>query len=82
MKTHIAHEAFYLDAVELLKKHSEHLSAREMLAIASNLVGKIVAMQDQRTTTPTQAMDIVAKNIEIGNKHVIGELTNFQGRTQ
>lgn len=73
------HEAFYQDLAALLKKHAGHLSALEMLAVASNAVGKIVAMQDQRKYTPEAIMDIVAKNIEYGNQHAISELLNASG---
>ena len=51
----------------------------EILAIAANMVGKLVAMQDQRVVTPAIAMETVAKNIEVGNKQVIDALTNSQG---
>lgn len=39
-----AHEDFYQDLAALLKKHAGHLSALEMLAVASNAVGKIFAI--------------------------------------
>ena len=54
------HEAFYQDLAALLHKHTEHLSALEMLAVAANMVGKIVAYQDQRIVTPEAAMRTVA----------------------
>lgn len=73
------HEAFYQDLAALLKKHAGHLSALEMLAVASNAVGKIVAMQDQRKTTPEQAMEVVARNIEHGNQQTIAELMKSVG---
>lgn len=81
MKSTATHEEFYQDLAALLKKHGAHLSSREMLAIASNAVGKIVALQDQRDTTPAQAMQIVATNIEMGNQHAIDELLNAPGGT-
>lgn len=77
-----AHEDFYQDLAALLKKHAGHLSALEMLAVASNAVGKIVALQDQRTTTPEQALEIVARNIEHGNQQTIAELMNSTGTAQ
>lgn len=73
------HEAFYQDLAALLKKHAGHLSALEMLAVASNAAGKIVAMQDQRKTTPEQAMEVVARNIEHGNQQTIAELMKSVG---
>ena len=53
--------------------------ARELLAVAANLVGKLVAMQDQRTMTPAEAMEIVAMNIEHGNKQVLDQLAASRG---
>lgn len=71
------HEVAYQDLCDLLKKHSENVSALEMLAIAANLVGKLVALQDQRSTTPAGALDVVAKNIEAGNLTVIQQLAGL-----
>ena len=62
MKTrlHVAapeHEVAYQDIVALVRKHGEHLSAVEMLAIAANMLGKLCAMQDQRSLTPAMVME-------------------------
>lgn len=70
--TNETHEAAYQDMIAALAKHG--LSGMEMLAVASNLVGKLVAMQDQRKITPAQALEIVAKNVEEGNKRAIAGL--------
>lgn len=43
----------------------------EDLAVASLAVGRIIAYQDKRTMTPQMAMDIVLKNINIGNQEMI-----------
>lgn len=77
MSMHIAkpeHEVAYQDLAKLLQKHIANVSALELLAIASNLVGKLVAMQDQRVISPKSAMELVAKNIEAGNEHAVREL--------
>lgn len=77
MTVHLAkpeHEVFYQELVELLRKHGGHIPAEEMLAIGANMVGKIIALQDQRTMTHERALKIVAANIEMGNQHIIGEL--------
>lgn len=50
------------------------LSAMEMLAVASQLVGNLIALQDQFTYTPQQAMAIVAGNIEVGNRAAMAEV--------
>lgn len=65
------YEIAYADLVALVQKHAAAMSAVEMLAVAANMVGKLVAMQDQRKITPKQAMEVVAKNVEVGNQQVI-----------
>lgn len=74
------HEALYQELVALLNKHAGKLDAIEMLAVASNMLGKMIAMQDQRRFTGTQVMEIVARNIEHGNKEVLKQLGMSQGR--
>jgi hypothetical protein len=74
------HEIAYQDMVALLRRHVA-IPPIEMLAIAANMVGKLVAMQDQRAVTPAQAMKVVADNLEAGNRQVIEELaTKTAGR--
>lgn len=69
-----AHRAFRGEVCALLERHGSNLSANEMLALASHLVGQIIALQDQRTMTPDLCMKIVSKNIEIGNREVFDDL--------
>jgi hypothetical protein len=73
------HEAAYQDMVALMRRHADKLTALELLAIGANMVGKLVALQDQRTTSPKMAMEVVAQNIEHGNKQVIDELLRGKG---
>lgn len=68
------HEALYKDFYEVLRKHTEGMTPIEMLAIAANMVGKILAMQDQRAITLQAAMEVIIKNIEYGNQTVIQDL--------
>jgi len=74
------HEVAYQDICALVNKHASSLSAMEVLAVAANMVGKLVALQDQRTTTPEIAMRTVAANIEAGNQMVLDQLRNSKGR--
>jgi hypothetical protein len=74
------HEIAYQDIVALVRRHAEHLSSVEMLAIAANMLGKLLAYQDQRSMTPTAAMEIIIQNIEEGNRQAITEVTNSKGR--
>lgn len=68
------HEVVYQELAALIGKHASTMSAVEILAVASNMVGKLVAMQDQRKTTPAGAMKIVMKNLEVGNRQAIKHL--------
>lgn len=77
MNLHIAkpeHEAAYQDLCALVGKHAKNVSKIEMLAIAANMVGKLVALQDQRTVSPAMAMQVVTENLENGNRAVLHEL--------
>lgn len=81
MKLHIAnvdHEQLYQELVELMRRY-EHLPKLEMLAIAANILGKLVALQDQRVVTPSMAMKVVALNLEEGNRQVLAQLSRSDG---
>lgn len=82
MSLHLAkpeHEVAYQDLCRLVNKHASKLTSLELLAVASNMLGKLVALQDQRTISPSKAMEIVAQNIERGNKQVLDQLANSKG---
>lgn len=68
------HEVAYHDLCALVNKHADNLSVLELLAVAANMLGKLIALQDQRTVTAAEAMEIVSKNIEYGNRHVLEQL--------
>ena len=68
------HEVSYQDMLALCSRHKDQLTKLELLAVAANMVGKLIALQDQRITTPAQAMEVVVKNLEHGNKQVLDEL--------
>lgn len=68
------HEVAYQDLCKLFSKHADKVDALEFLAIAANMLGKMIAMQDSRTVTKAMAMDVVAKNLEEGNKQVLHRL--------
>ena len=75
------HEIAYKEISALLERHSAKLSALEVLAIASNMVGKLVALQDQRIMTPNQALEVVMQNIEMGNREAIAELQSMTAKS-
>lgn len=78
------HKIAYSEITALLARHADKMSAMEILAIASNLVGKLLAMQDQRTMTPQAGLEMIMRNIELGNQEAIAELMNTptSGRPQ
>jgi hypothetical protein len=63
------------EIVEALRKY-EGLGALHLLAIAAQVVGQLVALQDQNKVSPAQAMRLVEENIVIGNQNAIDELRN------
>lgn len=69
------HEVAYQDICNLVGKHAAKVSSLELLAIAANMLGKMIALQNQRTVTPKMAMEVVAKNIEFGNETILKNLT-------
>lgn len=79
MSVHMAkpeHEVAYQDLAALIKKQTDkyNLTSEELLAVASNMLGKIIALQDQRKMTKERAMQIVCANLEMGNRHIIDDL--------
>jgi hypothetical protein len=76
MKLKPEHVVAYEEVCDLLAKN-EHagVSAEQLLAIAANVVGKLMALQDRREVTPEEAMAIVLMNIEAGNKEAVDGLS-------
>lgn len=60
------HIACMNDFKAVLVKH-QHLRPEEMLALVSQLVGNLIAFQDQTRYTPATAIRVVDMNIQIGN---------------
>lgn len=84
MKTRIhqakpTHEVAYQEIVALVNRHADQMTPMEILAIAANMLGKLLAVQDQRRITPAEAMEVVARNIEEGNAQMVAQLTNTKG---
>ena len=75
------HEVAYQDLCALVSKHADKLTAIELLAVAANMLGKLVAMQDQRTTSPEMAMKVVSQTLQRGNHEVLSRLARAKGGT-
>ena len=73
------HEVLYQELVAILRRHGDEMSSEEMLAIGANLLGKLLAYQDQRTMTRERGLEIIIKNIELGNQQAIDEVMKSRG---
>lgn len=74
------HEVLYQELAKLLGRHGDKVTAEEMLAIGANMLGKLLAYQDQRTMTRERGLEIIIQNIELGNQQAIAEVMNSRGR--
>jgi hypothetical protein len=70
--------AFVNDLKAAIGRH-KHLTPQEMLAGAAQLVGNLVALQDQRKMTPAMALEVVQANIEVGNQASMAEVSAVAG---
>ena len=75
----INHIKYMDDLKALIAKHGAGLTGPELLALSAQMVGNIIALQDQKTMTSDQAIMIVSKNMEIGNKVVLDQMANHIG---
>lgn len=56
----------FLDALKA--QMPPNMPAQRILAITSQFVGQLIALQDRRIITPEMALQVVQENIEIGNQ--------------
>ena len=77
--TSAVHREFNDAMKAVLAQFKDRLTGIEMLAVASHLVGVLIAVQDQRRVTREMALDLVAKNIEAGNAEAIESLHRTEG---
>jgi len=75
------HEIAYQDLIKLVNTHGDRVTSLEMFAIACNMLGKLAAMQDQRTVTHAIIMEILIKNFELGNQQAVNSLRDAPGGT-
>lgn len=82
MKKHAttdADKALHADIAALCKRHLTPDTSERVLAVAAQVVGQVLAMQDQRKFTSEMAMQIVIENIQVGNRHALEEIQNTKG---
>lgn len=68
------HVACMVELKEVLKKYGGDMTAEEILALCSQLVGNVLALQDQTKWTASMLMKIIARNIEVGNAVAIASI--------
>ena len=73
------HEVAYQDLCKLVSKHANELSSLQLLAIAGNMVGKLIAMQDQRSISAEQALEVLFYNLQAGNQQILDQIMQSQG---
>jgi uncharacterized protein YejL (UPF0352 family) len=68
------HEAMYQEIIAVLRKHEDSVDGVETLALLANLIGKLMAFQDQRKYTPEMLLQLISTNLETGNAQAIASL--------
>jgi hypothetical protein len=74
-----AERALHTDIANLVKRHLTPDTPERCLAIAAQVVGQFLALQDQRKMTVEMAWQIISANIEAGNLSVINSLQHTKG---
>lgn len=66
--------------IALKEQMPENMPVQRILAITSQFVGQLVALQDQDKITVDMAMQIVQENIVIGNRAMLLTLAEPEGQ--
>jgi hypothetical protein len=77
--TNSGDQLLHADIAALIKRHLTPDTPERVLAIAAQVVGQVIALQDQRTMTNERVWQIVLANIEAGNQGVIDRIHNTKG---
>lgn len=65
------HKVLREKILTLIKEEAGNIPASELLGLMSQIVGNLIAYQDAKTMTVPMAYEIVARNIEAGNKAAV-----------
>ena len=80
IKTVKLHKNIRKDILALIRKSlPEGGTAEVTLAIAAQVVGQILALQDQRTHTAAEMIELIQANIELGNQQYVAQLMAADG---
>lgn len=67
-------EAYWQALLDAIRIQGANIDVVVLLAITAKLVGRLVAMQDQRKYNSATVMAMVASNIQAGNMDVVNDL--------
>ena len=81
VKSSAKHLEFRDKLIAFVRTEMADSPPHEILAIFAYTTGQIVAMQDQRTMTPSMAMTLVEANILDGNRSAVSELSRTSNAT-
>lgn len=73
------HAIVYQDLIDLIRRHGSEVSALEVLAIAANMVGKLITMQDTALVSPALVAAIINENICQGSRDALAYFPEPQG---
>lgn len=74
-----AHAIIYQDLIDLIRRHGSEVSALEVLAIAANMVGKLITMQDASLISPELIAAVVQENLCQGSRDALAYFPEPQG---
>jgi hypothetical protein len=65
------HHAFFEGLKDAVRIQGKDLQAEELTAITAKFLGMLCAFNDRRKYTPSMLMDIVIRNLQVGNQEAI-----------
>ena len=72
-------KSLHADIADLISRHLNPDTKERVLAIAAQVVGQVLAMQNRITMPDKRALDIINLNIEAGYKGAISGLLITKG---
>lgn len=81
MKAKKEHQIAFERLTALVKEMADQhqLTSLETFAVASNMLGKLMALLDQRYVSADRAKAVMVENIQAGNRQAIAEIMNSKG---
>jgi len=73
------YDSMYAEMAGVMIKYQNKVTLQERLAAMSSIVGKLLAFTDLGTMTTDEAMEIVFRNMEAGNRVAVDTLWEPRG---